>query len=845
MKYSGSFGSWLRIRRRALGLTQAGLAEAIHYSAVAIHKVESGELRPSQAMTAALSAFLQVPEPERGAFIDFARGLQTQRRWDNLPEPLTPLLGRAADLEAIRQALVEDGARLLDLIGPPGVGKTRLALEAARDLRGAFAGGVLFVPLASLTDPAQIPAAIAAIAGGGALNQAISIDELALYFGEVPVLLVLDNIEHLLEGAGLLTRLLESAAPLSVLVTSRQLLNITGEHVLEIKPLDIDPAVALFTLRAAAIKPGFARTPANEAILAGICHALDCLPLAIELAAARARMLTPPRMLERLRDHSGARFDLLTAGPRSADARQRALRSTIEWSYALLTAEEQCLLRRLSVFAGGCQFEDAAEVCAEPHPNGQAMFEAGISSLADKSLLQVAESADSPRITLLETIREFALARLEESGEAGVIRLRHARRMLALAIEASPLSTPPPTGPGPLRRLLAERDNCRAALAWCRTAPEAAPTGLHLAGRLGVPALFAVRAGAYVSDDEMAPWLRSQPQDFEALPHEAQAVVALGLALLADTQGDAATYRIFLDLSQRLAERNQDQLVLLEILLHDMAARHHAGDVSGVEAVYAQAVQIAGPMDDRDLMARIQTALGLSYLMMDLPDPAIAPLRAALEHWTRKGVGWRPGGGAYDPGFLLSLTFSLKGDFAQAGRYAEQAAEDAREATASFRWNLRHQAALCALAVRDYARFDRNAAEYARLVERWPLPAQASNTRYHYRISALREKYALAALREKDGNIALDGWSVIALSFIANMRFRAGKARSGARLGGAAWASASLVDALPPASAAHAYFDYRMYSIRAEIGDNADLLSAFEDGQRLTPAQAIAEALAG
>lgn len=844
MTYNGNFGSWLRMRRRALGLTQAGLAQAIHYSAVAIHKIESGELRPSQTMTAALSAFLQVPKPERGAFADFARGLQTQRRWDNLPEPLTSLLGRAADLDAIRKALVEDGARLVNLLGPPGVGKTRLALEAARNLKGAFAGGVLFVPLASLTDPAQIPAAIASIAGGGALNHAPSIDELARYFGEIPALLVLDNIEHLLDGAGLLTRLLESAARLSVLVTSRQLLNINGERVFEVKPLDIDPAVALFALRAAATKPGFARTPANEAILAGICHALDCLPLAIELAAARARMLTPPRMLERLRDHAGARFDLLTAGPRNADARQRALRSTIEWSYALLTAEEQCLLRRLSVFVGGCQFEDAGGVCAETHPNGQAVFEAGIGSLADKSLLQMLETADDPRITLLETIREFALARLEESGEAGVIRMRHARRMLALAIDASPLSTPPPTGPGPLRRLMAERDNCRAALAWCRTAPEAAPTGLHLAGMLGVPAIFAVRVGGFVSIDDAAPWLGSRPEELEALPREAQASVALGLALLADTQGDAATYRSFLDLTRRFAERNQDQRVLLEVLLHDMADRCHAGDAPGVEAIYAQGARIAGPMDDQDPMARLQTALGTNYVLMGLPDPAIAPLQAAHEHWTRNGVGWRPAGGAYDPGFQLSLAFSLKGDYALAGRYAEQAADDAAEGTNSIRWNLRHQAALCALAIRDYARFDRNAAEYTRLVERWALPARANNTRYHYRVSALRERYALAALRGKNGNLALDGWSVIALAFLANMLFRDGKAASGARLGGAAWASASLVDALPPASAAHAYFDYRMFSIRAEIGESANLRSAFDDGQRLTLAQAIAEALA-
>lgn len=268
------------------------------------------------------------------------------------------------------------------------------------------------------------------------------------------------------------------------------------------------------------------------------------------------------------------------------------------------------------------------------------------------------------------------------------------------------------------------------------------------------------------------------------------------------------------------------------------------GRCARCRGVYTQGARIAGRMEDRDPMARLQTALGTNYVLMGLPDPAIAPLKAALEHWTRKGVGWRPAGGAYEPGAELSLAYSLKGDFAQALRYAEQAAEDAREGTLSIRWNTWHQAALCALALRDYTRFDRNAAEYTRMVDRWALPAQANNTRYYYRVSALREKYGLAALRGKDGNITLDGWSVVALSFIANMRFRAGDARSGARLGGAARASADLVDALPPASATHAYFDYRMNSIRAEIREDPGLLADFAEGERLSLAAAIGEALA-
>jgi predicted ATPase/DNA-binding XRE family transcriptional regulator len=494
MDFTPPFGPWLKARRKQLDLTQAALAQRAHYSTIAIQKVEGGGEPASRALAAALATALDIPEAERAAFIAFARGLQLRQPLNHLPLPATPMLGREADLATLSTLLAPGGAeRLITLLGPPGVGKTRLAIQLVRALQPACADGAVFVLLAPLSDPGHIPAAILnalrqrAPTGSPATGGLSPTEAISAFLEPRELVLALDNFEHLLDGAPLIAELLAGCPRLRVLVTSRERLNLSGERVIDLKPLARADAIALFVRQAAAVKPGFARTTQNEAALDAICAHLDDLPLALELAAARARMLTPARMLERLTDHRGSRFDLLNAGPRDADPRQRALRATIDWSYRLLNAAEQRFFRRMSVFAGGCDLEGAAAVCLDPadgeSPN-MAAAETALQSLLDKSLVyETTGLVGSPRFNLLESLREYARLRLDECAETDLIHRRLTAHLNALGDASRPYE---PTADTLfwIKRIASERDNIAAALAWCRTPTGQYPQGLRLAGRI-------------------------------------------------------------------------------------------------------------------------------------------------------------------------------------------------------------------------------------------------------------------------------------------------------------------------------------------------------------------------
>jgi predicted ATPase/class 3 adenylate cyclase len=406
----------------------------------------------------------------------------------NLPTPLTSFVGRDRELARIRQFLEE--TRLLTLTGAGGCGKTRLAIEAATRLLSSYSDGVFFVELAPITDPALVPSTIAVALGVREEPTRTIKEALENTLRDQEKLIVLDNFEQILGAAPLVTELLNASPRLKVLVTSRAGLHLSGEQEFPVPPLRMPDhanrlpaarftefeAVALFAQRAAAVAPDFAITDENAVVVADICARLDGLPLAIELAASRIKLLSPPAMLDRLQH----RLALLTGGARDLPARQRTLRETIGWSYDLLERDEQTLFSRLATFVGGWTIEAAAAVANPGSELGVETLDV-LGSLVDKSLVRKEADDGALRFGMLETIREFGMDVLEETGEAGNARRRHASYFLAMAEAAEPELMV--RDQGWLDRLEREHDNLRAALRWTIDTGEA-DAGLRIAGAL-------------------------------------------------------------------------------------------------------------------------------------------------------------------------------------------------------------------------------------------------------------------------------------------------------------------------------------------------------------------------
>jgi predicted ATPase/transcriptional regulator with XRE-family HTH domain len=488
-----SFGCWVKQRRGVLHLTQHALAARVGCATVTIRKIECDEHRPSPAVAEQLATQLALSAQQQPVFLKVAR-LELGVDWlpppaqlnpiqslhNGVPVPTTALLGRAQEVMDARTLLQQPDVRLLTLTGPPGVGKTRLALQVAHDIQRDPAecpkNGVVFVSLAPLRDPGLVLATIVQALG---IQEASSLPlaaRLKAHLRDLQMLLVLDNCEHVLDAMPLVAEVLVAAPEVKLLATSREVLRLSGElelvvqplpvpepdHVLDITALSQYAAVQLFVQRARAVRPDFDLTAVDAPAVVAICRRLDGLPLAIELAAARSKLLTPHTLAARLQN----RLTVLTVGMRDLPVRQQTLRKTIDWSYGLLDVTDQALFRRLGVFEGGATFEAIIDVCADPLDQTLDMFDR-VAALVDKNLLQHQLSADGTlRFRMLATIREYALERLAEANEEYELRHRHAKYYCGLAERADP-ELRGSQQLAWLDRLVAEDANFRAALAWC------------------------------------------------------------------------------------------------------------------------------------------------------------------------------------------------------------------------------------------------------------------------------------------------------------------------------------------------------------------------------------------
>ena len=452
------------------------------------------------------------------------------RNLSNLAVQATELVGRDRELDEARRLLRQERTRLVTLVGPPGVGKTRLAVQLASNLTEDFKDGVFLVGLAPITDPALVGNQIAQTVGA----RGVLVD----YFRSRRTLLVVDNFEHLLGAAPLLAELLAAAPGLRLLATSREPLHLTGERQFPIRPLPLDDAVRLFVARARDVGCELD----EDAVVAGICRRLDLLPLAIELAAARTKVLSPEALLARLE----RRLELLTGGARDLPERQRTLRSTIEWSYELLTEDERRLFARLAVFSGGCTLEAAEEVCEGTLDE--------FASLVDKSLVVL----DNDRLSLHETIREYALERLEQRAEAQRISEQHAEYFLKLFetdFQAFKEGRRESAQGFPLRA--GEQDNARAALTHFRDAGERKKEA-RLAGALERYWYASPREGRRVLEEILA---------YEGLPAAVRARALLAAAsTVAHVDHDHSREKSLLEEALTLFDELGERHLLTDVL---------------------------------------------------------------------------------------------------------------------------------------------------------------------------------------------------------------------------------------------------------------------------------------
>lgn len=628
MEQSRSFGAWLKQRRRALDLTQHTLATQVGCTAETIRKIEANKLRPSRTLAQRLTTALRVSPDLEASVLELARARQldepSSANWlvpmatkqvsktvATLPIPRTALVGREGDIAQLTVRLRDPTTRLVTLTGPPGVGKTRLALEVAALLGVEHTTHVHFVMLAALHDPGAVMLAIARSLNLAALHDDPEQEVIAV-LRERSLLLVLDNMEHLRTASRQLGLLLDKAPRLTMLVTSRTPLHLSGEQVWSVAPLpvhqsettsissDMSPAVELFVQRARAVQRNFVLDEHTAPVIATICARLDGLPLAIELAAARSATLSPQALLRRLEHH----LDLLTIGPVDVDMRHQTLRHAIAWSYQQLDVEERALLRCLSVFKGGCRleliqavhdqeaiqssFEHARLLVHQPSPS----LLDQLTVLVEHSLLEQHSDPDGePRFTLLATIQAFAHEQAEIAGEVASLHDRHLRAYTSLAEAVEPQLH------GPAQQhwfvlLDHELHNLRAALTWSQEQADDGMLGMRLATALAT--FWEVRGLLH----EGRLWLQQAlTADIEA-PAPLKALALARAAHLATAHGDVPQAKILAETCLAIADGVGERVQAIALGTLGLAA-HVEGVYERAQEYFTASLQLARSAGDR------------------------------------------------------------------------------------------------------------------------------------------------------------------------------------------------------------------------------------------------------
>jgi predicted ATPase/DNA-binding CsgD family transcriptional regulator len=550
----------------------------------------------------------------------------------NLPIQPTPLIGREQEVETTRALLQRSQVRILTLTGPGGVGKTRLGLQIATDMQDDFKDGICFVPLASVSDADLVIPIIAQVLGlTDAGDQPLS-ERQKVYLHEKHMLLLLDNFEQVVTAAPELSELIAFCPGLKILVTSRSVLHIRGEHEFPVPPLALPdtkhlpesealaqyPAVALFIQCAQNVKHDFQFTNANAPIIAEICARLDGLPLAIELAAARLKLLPPRALLARLEK----RLQVLTSETRDVPARQQTLRNTIAWSYDLLNTQEQRLFRRLSVFVGSYRLEAVEALCSAFGDVTAPILDA-VASLVDKNLLmQIEQEGDEPRLLQLDTIREFGLEYLAASGELEIARQAHAQYYLALAEEAEPELFDSRQAIW-LNRLEQKHDNFRAALLWLLEQKE-----IEAALRLGsaLRRLWFIRG--YLSEGRY--WLERALMESEGVAASVRAKALNAAGQLSGLQGDFSRAELLCRESLALLRTSGNTRLMVHSLWMlgrlatercDFAAAHMLGE---------EALALSGRAEDKWSVALSLHRLGSTAFYQGEYDKARSLLQESL-----------------------------------------------------------------------------------------------------------------------------------------------------------------------------------------------------------------------